>query len=454
VVKFLKNPDNVLRILGLSHNSISAEGIRALAPTLGTHHHLVELNLDGNPLQSFGAEILLSSIWKGQMRSLSLSHCEISTCDWASSLIYMTNLESLSLSHNHIDGVCLQSLCDALQQCACIRHLNLSYNDLQTIQAGCIGQLIKIHKGLISMNLAGNHFPGEVVAAIVLGIYGTCTLRTLNLAWCNLTQQHASLLCHALAENSLLSLNLDFNPIPDDMRINPRQSAVYQARRQIIESNRHLLETDGLNRLESSALVKAILKSSVAVISSSGAVAEEEDHIEFAFVDELSAERASEIWRQQRLSKIIQSERAYEDVSQLQGGADDNDKSIEKRQQLQDDELRLHIDPGGLAEKAKKQLISSQSALIDVLDGKFVLSVSYGRRSEIIGSIEVSEKMTYHETRSLIRPLLESYFESSEKEYLERSFNFKLLDGLGFVVTEEAEKVSSNRRPSSLVLFV
>jgi hypothetical protein len=441
LVKFLTNPDNVLEILGIGHNTISTEGIRGLAPTIGTHQHLVELYLDGNPIQSLGAEILLSFIWKGQMRSLSLTHCDLSTCDWASSLIYMTNLESLSLSHNQIDGVCLQTLCDALQQCACIRHLNLSYNNLQTVQAGCLGQLIKIHKGLISMNLAGNPLPGEVIAALVLGIYGTCTLRTLNLSWCNLTPQHGSLLCHALAENSLLHLNLDFNPIPDDMRIDPRESGVYQARRQMIEANRHLLETDGLNRLESDTLVKAILKSSIAATSSSGAVAEEEEHIEFAFVDELSAEIASELWRQQRLSKIIESERAYEDVSQLQS-AEEREKLNTCCQNFQDEQLKLHIDPGGLAEKAKKQLISTQSTLIDVLDGKFVLSVSYGRRSEIIGSIEVSEKMTYHETRALIRPLLESYFESSEKEYLERSFNFKLLDGLGFVVTEEAEKVS------------
>jgi Ran GTPase-activating protein (RanGAP) involved in mRNA processing and transport len=448
LINFLKNPDNVLEVLGIAHNDISSQGIKALAPTLGIHQHLRELNLDGNPIHSNGVQSLLSLIWKGGMKSLSLSHCEISSCDWANSLVYMTNLESLSLSYNRIDGMSLQGLCESLQRCACLRHLNLSYNNLQTIQAGCVGQLMKIHKGLISLNLAGNELPNEVIAAIVLGIYGNCTLRTLNLAWCHLTAHHASLLCHALADNNLLDLNIDFNPVPDDMRTNPRMSSVYLARRQVVESNRHTLETDGLNRLDSNTLVAAILRSSTATTSSSGAVAEEEEHLEFAFVDELSAETASELWRQQRLSQIMHAEQAFDDVSTLQGhgietlderGAED---SVLSQQIEQDNELKLHIDPGGVAEKAKKHLISSQSALIDVHDGKFVLSISYGRRNEIIGSIEVSERMTYSETRALIRPLLESYFEASEKKYLEKAYNFKLLDGLGFVLTEEAEKVS------------
>jgi hypothetical protein len=455
LINFLKNPDNVLETLGIAHNDISFQGIKALAPTLGIHPHLHELNLDGNPISSIGVQSLLSCIWKGQMKSLSLCHCEISSCDWATSLVYMTNLESLSLSYNRIDGVSLQSLCESLQRCACIRHLNLSYNNLQTIQAGCIGQLMKVHKGLISINLSGNELAGEVIAAIVLGIYGNCTLRTLNLAWCHLTAHHASLLCNALADNSLLDLNLDFNPVPDDMRMNPRMSSVYLARRQIVESNRRILETDGLNRLDSSSLVAAILRSSTATTSSSGAVAEEEEHIEFAFVDELSAEIAAELWRQQRLSQIIHAEQAFEDVTTLQSTgaeASEADDSLLMQHMEQDDELKLHIDPGGVAEKAKKHLISSQSALIDVHDGKCVLSISYGRRNEIIGSIEVSERMTYSETRALIRPLLESYFKSSDKKYLEKAYNFKMLDGLGFVLTEEAEKVFLSS--SHFILFI
>lgn len=440
LINFLKNPENVLQTLGIAHNDISPQGIKALAKTLGTHQHLHELNLDGNPIRSIGVQSLLSLIWKGRMKSLSMCHCEISSCDWASSLVYMTSLESLSLSYNQIDGISLQSFCESLQRCACIRHLNLSFNYLETIHAGCIGQLMKIHKGLISINLSGNKLASEVVAAIVLGIYGNCTLRALNLAWCHLTAHHASLLCTALADNSLLDLNLDFNPIPDEMRINPRMSSVYLTRRQIVESNRHALERDG-NRLDSSFLVTAILRSSTATASSSGAVAEEEEHLEFAFVDELSAEIAAELWRQERLSQIILAEQAFEDVSTLQSAGFEASSEVNDSTPVQDDELKLHIDPGGVAEKAKKHLISSQSALIDVHDGKFVLSISYGRRNEIIGSIEVSERMTYYETRGLIRPLLESYFKSSDKRYLEKAYNFKLLDGLGFVLTDEAEKV-------------
>lgn len=446
LIQFLKNPDNALEVLSISHNNISAEGMCDLSLILGSHRHLLELYLDGNPIQSTGVEFLFTSIWRSQIKFISLSNCGITSCGWASPMIYMTNLESLSLSYNQIDGTSLQNLCEALQRCACIRHLNLSYNHLQTIQAGCVGQLIKVHKGLISLDLSGNLLPSEVVAAIVLGIYGNCTLRTLNLTWCNLTEHQSSLLCTALAENSLLDLNLNFNPIPDDMKLDPRRSAVYLARRSVIESNRHSLEVDGFNRLDSDNLIRAVLRSSVASTSSSGAVAEEEKHLEFAFIDCLSAEIASELWRQQRLIEINLAKQAYEDVSKLRHDSSDDlnfgASSFVSENLNQDFELKLHIDPGSAAEKARKHFISAQSALIDVLDGKLILSVSYGRRNEVIGSIEVSEKMTYSETRQLIHPLLESYFQSSERRVLERASNFKMLDGLGFVLSEEAEKVS------------
>lgn len=439
LIQFLKNPDNVLEVLSISHNNITERGMKDLSSAIGSHKYLLELYIDGNPIQSSGVGYLFSKIWKSQMKFVSLSNCEITSCEWSSQLIYMTNLESLILSYNQIHGSSLQHLCDGLQQCACIRHLNLSNNNLQTIQASCIGQLIKVHKGLISLDLSGNLLTSEVIAAIVLGIYGNCTLRTLNLSWCHLTEHHCSLLCNALAENSLLDLILRFNPIPDEMKVDPRKSMLYLSRRSDIELRRHSL--GDLNRLDRNYLINAVLSSGVATTSSSGAVAEEEEHLEFAFIDGLTAEIASELWRKQKLNAITLSKQAFEDASQLVSDFRDEYTHEDSTSETQDAELMLHIDPVGVAEKAKKHLISGQSPLVDVLDGKLILSVSYGRRNEVLGSIEVTEKMTYYETRQLIRPLLESYFLSSERNVLERAYNFKLLDGLGFVLTEEAEKV-------------
>mmetsp|Transcript_14541 Transcript_14541/g.21906 ORF Transcript_14541/g.21906 Transcript_14541/m.21906 type:complete len:431 (-) Transcript_14541:162-1454(-) len=402
--------------------------------------------MDGNPITSEGATLLMSSIWKGKMKVLSMSQCSITNCDWASVLLYMTCLESLYIAHNDIDGIALQSLCEGLRRCACIRHLDVSYNALTTVQAGCIGQLMKIHKGLISINMAGNSLPGEVISAIVLGILGNCTLRVLNLTWCDLTIEFATSLCVALAQNSLLHLNLDFNPIPDDMRRNPRESAAYIPRRKEIESLRIGLE----NKLTTDKLIATVVDSSAVQSSSGGAIAEEEEHHEFAFVDELTAEVASEIWRQRRLEEITKSKKAYEVIVRIREEAEnsseqDNGKSSDEASHVlqfpEDNELQLHIDPGAAAERAKKQLMTSESALIDVIDGKCVLSVSYGRRSEAIGTIEVTELMTYFETRDLIRPLLEKYFESCDKGLLEKKLNFKLIDGIGSVLSEDAEKV-------------
>lgn len=421
-------------------------GLKTLSTIFGNHRHISELKLSGNAFGSEGATELFAKLWQGKIKSISMNRCGITTCDWAAPMIYMTSLESLFLAQNQISSMNFQILCENLHRCACIRHLDVSYNSLNGLNTSAVGTLMKVHKGLISLNMAGNEMPGEVVSAIVLGIFANCTLRTLDLSWCNLTTEHATTLCGALAKNSLLNLRLSNNPIPDDMRNDPRKSSVYLTLRTAVELGRYDMEHDGKGRLLPENIIQAVLTSSDVVTSSGGVVAEDQEHLEFAFIDQLSAETASEMWRRRRIHDITQSKQAYAVINGLRAEDDRShdyaDVSNEEKQKAVDSELQLHIDPGAIGERAKKLAMTSQMAeAINTLDGKCILSVSYGRKTEVLGTILVEDTMTYLETRRLILPLLQNYFSTSDPKQIQSAANFKMLDGMGAVLNPEAERV-------------
>lgn len=104
-------------------------------------------------------------------------------------------------------------------------------------------------------------------------------------------------------------------------------------------------------------------------------------------------------------------------------------------------ELQFHIRPADAAENARRRNLASNAAMLDVIDGRNILSVSYGRRTEVIGSIEVTDTMTFFEARELVLPLLTSYFHSATPETLSSSLNYKMYDALGQILTPDAERV-------------
>lgn len=380
---------------------------------------------------------------------ISMNRCGIVSCDWSSTMIYMTSLESVYLAQNSINPTSFQVLCENLHRCACIRHLDVSFNALNGLNSGCVGQLMKVHKGIISINMSGNKFPNEVISAIILGIYANCTLRVLDLSSCELSTDNATALCAALAKSSLLQLRLSNNPIPDDMRSNPRTSTVFRSQRAAVELTKCEIENDGKGRLVPENLIAAVLTSSDIVSGSGAVVADHEEHLEFAFIDALSAETASAIWRRRRIDNINKSKRAFEIFNGLRSEDDAKAVTPTKRRssggpdvdEVKEKELQLHLDPSAAAEREKQQAQSSQTQSFDIIDGKCILSVSYGRRTEVLGTIEVLETMTYFETRELILPLLQNHFRSSDPKQIENAKHFKMLDGMGAVLNDEAERV-------------
>ena len=154
-----------------------------------------------------------------------------------------------------------------------------------------------------------------------------------------------------------------------------------------------------------------------------------------------------------RLSKVLDSKKAFDIVQQAgvltakKSAADSGEEELENKrhndQDEKDEALKIHIDPGYAAEKAQKEQDKATSAMIlsNTENERRLLSVSYGRKTEFLGTIEVTEDMTYFDTRPLVRPLFEEYFNTNDDEFLDSVMPFKILDADGRVIPPDAEKV-------------
>lgn len=112
------------------------------------------------------------------------------------------------------------------------------------------------------------------------------------------------------------------------------------------------------------------------------------------------------------------------------------------QRQADDSSMRVHIDPSYAAVRTQKEQEKATSAMILSNTGdKCVLSVSYGRQTEFIGTIEVTDQMTYFNARPLIEPLFKKYFNNEDEDFIESVMLFKILDLTGNVIPTEAEKV-------------
>lgn len=198
-------------------------GMHEVSSVLMTHRHLRNVQFVGNAIGDDGASFLFESVWRNEsIETLGLSRCELTSCSWAHVFQYMTTLNMLSLSHNQLSDAGFHELCEFLEKCACLRHLDVSYNKFGGLQSVSFGKLIQYHKGLLTINCAGNMLMEEVITSIILGIRSNETLRRLDLSWCNIQQAAAEKMAEALFDNDLLELNLDHNPIDRELREDPR----------------------------------------------------------------------------------------------------------------------------------------------------------------------------------------------------------------------------------------
>jgi hypothetical protein len=141
-------------------------------------------------------------------------------------------------------------------------------------------------------------------------------------------------------------------------------------------------------------------------------------------------------------------------ISEGKNSASDSQSDIQKtaeqvrmenleQRQVDDGAMKVHIDPSYAAVKIQKEQDKATSAMIlsNTENEKCVLSVSYGRQTEYIGTIEVTDQMTYFEARPLLQPLFREYFNTEDEDFIESVMKFKILDGSGNIIPPEAEKV-------------
>jgi hypothetical protein len=117
-------------------------------------------------------------------------------------------------------------------------------------------------------------------------------------------------------------------------------------------------------------------------------------------------------------------------------------ENLEQRQ-ADDGAMKVHIDPSYAAVKLQKEQEKATSAMIlsNADNEKCTLSVSYGRQTEFIGTIDVTDQMTYFEARPLLEPLFKIYFNTDDEDFVQGVMQFKILDVSGNIIPTEAEKV-------------
>jgi hypothetical protein len=217
IAKCLENPENRFVSLALGDNNISVAGLRLLCPGLSRHVHLRALLLSSNYIGDEGASMLLRALKKSScLEELNISNCGLALCKWAKHLKYLSNLASLNVSCNEIGDFGGLSICNGVQTCPCLRHLDLSNNRFGGITCSGLGSLLELQGGLYSLNVSYNtHIDHQIWRSMAAGLSLNKTLILLDCRWCNMTFADAGCLCEALEVNEVCSIDFSFNPVPE-----------------------------------------------------------------------------------------------------------------------------------------------------------------------------------------------------------------------------------------------
>jgi len=400
LVKMLRGSQNRFRLLGIGGNDITEESMSILGPVLAEHPYLRELELQGNPLGDQGSDVLFKAIRDNNvLESLNLSNCDLKEIPWAGRLRIMTSLSNLNLSQNKINDSGCQVLASALESCFCLRYLDLGHNLFGGRLCRGLGEALRINRGLLQLSLSSNPMIFEVWNAICYGLMENRTLMRLDCTWCDLTLESAEKLTEALAVNNICDLLLDLNPLPDLLRMTPR---LYRRPDQ---------------------------PPPIQICSEAAGIALE----------------TSQAWRKEKIEEIINSKTAMTVLKSNVGsglgapvaGAGDDVSVAGGNSVAESISASVNISPGArIAKDLAKQRAAADELAISGFDGKMVLTVCYGRPSEVLGTVEVTHFTTYAMAKQVIRPLVQAYLASLGKLSMAESLveNFSVLDPSGLPV--------------------
>jgi len=489
IVRCLVSSSNRLRSLGLGSNGLTAASMTAFAAALEGNTLLRELQLNGNTIGDEGADSVFKAIRdNATLESLNLSYCGIKECPWAGRLRIMTGLGYLNLSQNEISDAGCSALCDALEKCVCLRHLDLSNNLFGDRLSVKLGNVIETNKGLQSLNLSSNNMIYECWNAIAVGLATNDTLIRLDLQMCDLDIKTAERLYQVLSVNNMVNLVMDMNPIPFILRTNARSyrrkglpEAIpadpdaggeclkrghdWRAGRvqELLTAKQSLVIMD---ELKETALQQADDKAERLATqyaqdrqkrikdgtdtSTSGAGAGEDEgnegdavsatgngaaSVASAAVGEGAGSAAGDgdgdvvdvVGAPAPVSRRIKVSKKAEQAAAAKLIADDASVTSSMLISLGAKQTKLN--------RATKAALDA-GAEIDNM-GHLILTVCYGRESEVLGTIEVTHHTTYPMTMEPIRPLVKQYLAGLGQLEMVHTLteNFVVLDANGLAVT-------------------
>uniref|UniRef100_A0A3Q1CDE4 B30.2/SPRY domain-containing protein n=3 Tax=Amphiprion ocellaris TaxID=80972 RepID=A0A3Q1CDE4_AMPOC len=242
-----------LRDLDLSANDLHEAGLKALCVGLCSHHckletlrlnqcklresycadlssvlnsessNLKTLDLSNNSLNDFGVSVLAVGLRSPHctLETLSLSQCDLTqkSCDAIGSTLSSdsTLLRELDLSGNNLQGI--KPLCSGLRSQHCkLETLRLSECNLQECCADLASVLSSSSSNMRELDLSGNDLQDVEVKRLCVGLASPdCTLDTLGLSFCGVTEEGCTHLASALSSNPfhLRQLDLSYNYLQD-----------------------------------------------------------------------------------------------------------------------------------------------------------------------------------------------------------------------------------------------
>ncbi|XP_029935042.1 NACHT, LRR and PYD domains-containing protein 12-like [Myripristis murdjan] len=219
----LESPNCRLKTLRLSRCCLSESSCASLASALKSNPHLTELDLSENQLQDSGVKLLSAGLESPTCRleTLRLSGCRLSesSCgSLVSALKSNLHLTELDLSDNKLQDSGVKLLSAGLESPNC-RLKTLRLTDCQVTDEGCasLASALKSNPHLTELDLSYNELLDSGVKLLSdLVESPNCSLKTLRLSHCSLSESSCASLASALKSNPhLTELDLSENELQD-----------------------------------------------------------------------------------------------------------------------------------------------------------------------------------------------------------------------------------------------